>query len=333
MNVIDKVSNINTQQWDTLIKISATRNVFQTKDYYNFISSLPFFSPFIYAIENDNSNLRGIVVGYIQKEKGMMKSVFSRRAIINGGILIANNATDEELYTLLRALVKGLKNKAIYIEFRNLLDYSKYRHIFEKCGFRYEPHLNFHVNTTTAEIVQKNIYKTKRRKINSTIKEGAIIDSSPSIEDIHKFYTLLKNLYRNKVKKPLLPYMFFERLYNQPFSKYLIVKKDNEVLGGQVVLCLPNDTVYLLFLCGEDGKYSGIFPSILGTYSGIQYAVETGCIKCDMMGAGKPDVDYGVRNFKAEFGGELVEHGRFICVLNRPLYSIGKLGLKILQKM
>ena len=52
-----------------------------------------------------------------------------------------------------------------------------------------------------------------------------------------------------------------------------------------------------------------------------------------MMGAGKPDDDYVVRDFKAKFGGQLVEHGRFLHVLNPLFYNIGKIGVKLLKKV
>jgi lipid II:glycine glycyltransferase (peptidoglycan interpeptide bridge formation enzyme) len=51
------------------------------------------------------------------------------------------------------------------------------------------------------------------------------------------------------------------------------------------------------------------------------------------MGAGKLDHDYGVRKYKMEYGGQLVEHGRFIKVLNPFWFKVGKLGLKILSKI
>lgn len=51
-----------------------------------------------------------------------------------------------------------------------------------------------------------------------------------------------------------------------------------------------------------------------------------------MMGAGEPGVPYGVRDFKAEFGGQLVEHGRFIHICKPMLYRIGKLGVKFLKR-
>jgi serine/alanine adding enzyme len=50
-----------------------------------------------------------------------------------------------------------------------------------------------------------------------------------------------------------------------------------------------------------------------------------------MMGAGKPDEGYGVREFKSKFGGELVEHGRFLFVCNPRLYALGKYIVKKLK--
>jgi len=50
-----------------------------------------------------------------------------------------------------------------------------------------------------------------------------------------------------------------------------------------------------------------------------------------MMGAGKPDESYGVREFKAKFGGNLVEHGRFEMIFNKYLYHIGIIGVKFLK--
>jgi len=42
-------------------------------------------------------------------------------------------------------------------------------------------------------------------------------------------------------------------------------------------------------------------------------------------------VPYGVRDFKSEFGGTMVEHGRFLCVCKPWLYKIGAMGVKILK--
>jgi lipid II:glycine glycyltransferase (peptidoglycan interpeptide bridge formation enzyme) len=50
------------------------------------------------------------------------------------------------------------------------------------------------------------------------------------------------------------------------------------------------------------------------------------------MGAGKPDIPYGVRDFKMAFGGQLVEHGRFLCIHKPLLYWIGRLAVKWIKR-
>jgi lipid II:glycine glycyltransferase (peptidoglycan interpeptide bridge formation enzyme) len=71
----------------------------------------------------------------------------------------------------------------------------------------------------------------------------------------------------------------------------------------------------------------------MATYAAMEYALLNGMALFDFMGAGSPDEAYGVREFKSRFGGEEVEHGRFILILNPIMYSVGKIGLKILAKI
>jgi len=66
--------------------------------------------------------------------------------------------------------------------------------------------------------------------------------------------------------------------------------------------------------------------------SPIEFAIDNGLKLVDFMGAGKPDQKYGVRDFKLQFGGDLVEHGRFKQINNKFLYNLGIFGLKILSK-
>ena len=132
---------------------------------------------------------------------------------------------------------------------------------------------------------------------------------------------------------PLQPWEFFEKLYHCPSCKYLLVLFDGQVVGGSICMLLPGHGVYEWYACGKDGVFKNIHPSSVTKYAGMKYAWDNGYAVFDMMGAGKPDEEYGVRDFKAEFGGELVEHGRFLCVTKPLLYKIGVMGVKILKKI
>ena len=87
------------------------------------------------------------------------------------------------------------------------------------------------------------------------------------------------------------------------------------------------------FVAGLDERFKSIRPSTLATWAAIDRTLKERIPISDMMGAGKADENYGVRDFKAAFGGKLVEYGRFLCILNPVLYHIGKIGVKILKRI
>ena len=307
-------------------------NWFQTDECYDFYKSLPFLEAFKFEVEKDGE-VKGKIVGYIQKDGGKLKQFCSRRAIINGGPYLAEDISDAEVSELIEKCKSGLKGKCIYIETRNFEDYSKYKNIFKSTGFGYEPHYNFKIDTSSIEVVNEHLGKSRKRDIRTSFRDGAEIVEAQNINEVKELYLLLQNLYKTKVKTPLFPFVFFEQLFHSKFGKILLVKSNGAILGGTVLVC-GFDTVYEWFVCGLESNCSGIYPSTLATYGGIQYASEHGYKCFDMMGAGAPgDGGYGVRDFKAKFGGELVEYGRFKCILKPILYTCGEIGVSIIKKL
>ena len=322
---------IDPSAWQTLVDSSPYATWFQTKEAYEFYAANPVeMKPFAVGINEDN-NLKGLVVGYITNEKNSIKQFLTRRAIIIGGPLLDKNISDEALKILLLA-VKRLLKDVIYIETRNFNDYTQWKSIFEHCGFNYQPHLNFHVDTTSVDLVESRLGKNRKRDIKTSIRDGATVIEHPTIEQVRTYYAMLKHLYTTKIKTPLFSWDFFEKFYAHPNGRFILVELNGEIIGGTVCVELPERCLYEWFVCGRDGEWKSIFPSSLATYAGIRYAAEHGCSRFDMMGAGKPDEAYGVRDFKARFGGEQVEHGRYLCIRKPLLYQIGKLGVKLLKK-
>ena len=356
MKLLHAYSDIDPQQWQSLVERSPYATWFQTPEAYQFYEAVKNeMTPFAFGIERDGE-LRAVVVGYVTKANNAIKQFFTCRAIIIGGPLLAEDASDAEVAALLKAVkeckVESLKCKGtedsvaeipastpytlhptpIYIETRNFHDYSKWRSVFEANGFAYQPHLNFHVDTSSVEVVDKNLGKSRKRDIRTTIRDGVTPVLNPTIEQVREYYAILKDLYTTKVKTPLFSWHFFEQLYHTDHGRFILTEYQGKIIGGTVCVVLPNKAVYEWFVCGVDGVYEHIFPSSYATYLGIRYAAENGCQIFDMMGAGKPEEAYGVRDFKARFGGEQVEHGRYLCVRKPLLYWIGKMGVKMLKK-
>lgn len=332
MSVVEGI-HIDSKAWADLVKCSPVATWFQTHEAFTFFDGLSFLETFAYAVEA-HGRLKGVVVGYIQKDGGKLKQFFSRRAIVLGGPLFAGDILDEEVTRLLCSLKKQVQKKSIYIEFRNFNDYSRWRTVFEQCGFQYQPHYDIHVDTTSLDVINEHLGKSRKRDVRVSLRDGAKVITNPTLAQIQEYYGILKKLYETKVKTPLFPLEFFERLSALTSSAILLVEYDCRIVGGTVCVGLLDVALYEMYACGEDGVYKTIFPSEVATFAGLQFAAENGYRKFDMMGAGKPDDGgYGVRDFKLKFGGELYDLGRYVYVCKPLLFRIGKLGVSLMKKL
>ena len=315
--------------------------------------------------DKDGSRLVGVIVGYITRERNAIKQFFTRRAIIIGGPLLDEHISDEALSALLSAvknlpiLNPSLKGRTldttkqspfpsgegrgeaytplppgragvglpIYIETRNFHDYSRWKYTFEQNGFAYQPHYDIHVHCNA----DHQMSERRQRELKRAIKNGATVCEAQMEQEIRDWYRILSQLYRTKVRTPLFSEEFFLQFYRNGVGKYLLVKADDKVIGGMMCPILDGKAIYEWYVCGLDEEYREQSPSVVATHAAIEYAKQNGLPLFDFMGAGKPDIPYGVRDFKMEFGGELVEHGRFLCVRKPLLYRMGQLGVKLLK--
>ena len=332
MTIHTSFSDINPEQWQQLVAESPHASFFQTPECYHFFSTLSFLKPFVYGISEDDK-LKGIIVGFLISDGNLVKKFLSRRAIVSGGALLHPDISVEATKSLLEAVKEGLKHKAIYLELRNYSDYSSFVPAFQSVGFEFIPHLNFHIVTSDVETALKKLNTTKRRDVRLSAKEGAVWYETTDKDEITQFYAILENLYKTKIKTPLFPLEFFIKLNQSSSGKLLVIKYKGEIIGGSQCVILNTNTVYEWFVCGLDGKFKNIYPSTIATWAGIEYAASHGFQKFDMMGAGKPNDGYGVRDFKSKFGGELMEHGRFQFIFNKRLFNIGKYGIRKIQSL
>lgn len=335
--IIRRIEDISEKDWNGLLKKSAAASWFQSKQAFDLFISIPnIMHPFGCGVYR-NSILKGICIGFVTVESNPIKQFFTRRAIINGGPLLAEDITNEEVTALMQTIRQTLQQSSlqqpIYIETRNFNDYSRYKEAFDAAGFSYRPHLDFHVPTSAIEQVNRQLDEGRRRNIRATIKAGAGIIDNPSNEQLYDFYLILKDLYRRKVRTPLFSFSFFEALRRQSDAVFLLVEYKGRIIGGTVCVRMENRCLYEWYVCGEDGLYNGVYASSYATYAALQYAAEHNILMFDMMGAGVPDEPNGVRDFKARFGGRLVEYGRFLSVLHPALYRLGVWGVKMLRRV
>lgn len=334
--VIKERDFLESPEVKELIQNSPTASVFQTIPFFNFFDNqantqiLPFF------LLNDQELILSTFV-VLHAEPGIKRN-FTKRAIIYGGPVIKNPMSDKKtaLEFLFNHINSTLSPLAIYLEIRNLVDLSEFKPSFRNLEFQYLSYGNFLIDISDPDQALMNFKSEKRRQIRKAIKNGVLIKKANSRKEIEALHGILKLLYRKRVKKPLPSVNYFLEMFEMfeshknGFISVLI--KEGEIIGGSFCPVFRG-IVYDWYRCGLDVEFKKCYPSTLAVYAGIKLGHESGGVLFDFMGAGNLNEAYGVRNFKAQFGGQLIEYGRFRKILKPVLYKTGKLGLKIMQKL
>lgn len=311
-------------------------NFFQSATFFEFIETVPGYTPFLLVASDESGGIAGSLLGVFQTNGSGVKSWLSRRLIVWGGPLVAS-ATPAQMQAVTRGLLAELKkhasSRSIYVEFRNFFDTGDMQKTFEQSGFEFKPHLNYLVKTDEEAAVKKRTSSSRIRQIKSSLNLGAEIAEARSEDDVIAFYKILHTLYKEKVKKPLSSPDLFLKFYKANIGKIFVVLYEGRVVGGIMCPVFAGKVIYEWYICGEDGLAQGLHPSVLATWAPIEYGYQHGFDHFDFLGAGKPDQDYGVREFKARFGGEEVSFGRYEMIVNKPLFEVGKLGLKVYQSI
>ena len=146
-------------------------------------------------------------------------------------------------------------------------------------------------------------------------------------------YNKLKETYSN-AKIPLVDISLFKAIVSElvpeNMAKIWVVKYDNKMIGTIVTL-IYKDTIYDWY-AGSSRKYLKLCPNDVLPWTVIEWGSKNQYNIFDFGGAGKPTESYGVRDFKKQFGGKLVNFGRYEKIHSVSKSRIAEFGLKVYKK-
>lgn len=326
ISVLRTYEQINKRQWAQLARESSTATWWQTEEAYRLLSSLPDYDVEVVGVA-EQEVLCGVAVIMRPQARNMIVRWLSRRAVVMGGVLVSDTISDEA-YRCLMAAIKEQTSDTIFVEVRNLCDHSAWRGMVVQDGWRYMPHLNIRIDTTSAQAAISRIGKSKRRRIESSVQKGVRVVEQPTLAQVQEYYRVLRDLYVRRIHKPLPSWDTWERLYGSDVCRFILIEYEGHIIGGSVCILWEGKVMYEWYACGRDDQRRVISPASLTKYAEIQMAERLGMAQLDLMGAGSPDEKYGVRDFKAEFGGEMVEYGRCVYAHCPLVYRLGAMLMR-----
>lgn len=306
---------------------------FQSPDFQKVCSSSKNLAPF-YILAKEKGRLTGVLLAYRQVQTVLPGlSFLTSRNLILGGPVAQNSNPD-----IVQGLLKAYRVKApksLYTQIRNLYDTSSLRKNFEQIGFVYEEHLNILVDLTCPEDeLWKNVHTKRRNEIRRAEREGCRVILNNSPESLAHCYTILMEVYQ-RAKLPLPHYSHFQALLRQATAtsglRIFTVLWEGQFIG--CMLCLVHNNALYDYYAGSYSNFYSKYPNDLLPWEVFKWAKKNGFTYFDFGGAGKPNVPYGVREYKKKFGGQLVNYGRYEAIhfpllfgLARKLFALWKLA-------
>ena len=324
-------SQISREKWWGFTDNNENCNIFTTPYMYDVWNATPGYKSFAFFAIDENQEIHGILTGHLETvSKGLLSKLSTRAVLMQAPVAIE----DEALSDLLTHYLNFKKGRAVYTEIRNNYDTLNQRYIYKNLGFKFEDHLNIIIDLRLSEDeLWRNINTTKRKSIRKAIKSGIIVKEL-DISEFSEAYNILEEVYR-RIKLPLIPYNFLEFAYknNTSFCKINVCGAflNNCIIGAKLLLKYK-DKVISLYSGSREDFYSYKTNDVLN-WEVFLLCKKEGYDSFDFGGAGKPDVPYGVRDYKIQFGGNLVNYGRYNLVHNPINMKLAETGFKIYQKV
>ena len=321
-------SEIDRTEWASFVESHPKGNVFQTPEMYDVYTQTPGYEPHVIALELDKQFV-GILLWVVMREKGI-KAQFSARSIIQGAPLTKDDKP-EYIVALLEAYEMMRDKSVIYTQVRNHFEMLTVNDAFQQCRYRFESHLNFIITLDNEDAVWNRIGKGRIKQIKKAQKNGLYVDvyEPGRINDelIAQGYEVIRSVYQ----RAGLPLTDLEQIIATNRHKLLVMfvvrNTNGEMLGCRFGL-LYKDSIYGWY-AGSEARFYPLYPNDILIWETLRWGIAKGYEVFDYGGAGEPNKPYGVRAFKQQMGGELVNYGRYEKIHKPWMYRLGVWGLSV----
>jgi serine/alanine adding enzyme len=323
--------------WREFVDEHPQGNIFHTPDMYQVFERAQGYRPLIWAAISDHGQLLALLNPVqVTLTVGLPRRL-TTRSIAYGGLLCSPNPVGKEaLLTLLDAYSQKARKEALFTELRHLSDFSELQPLFLQCGFTYEDHLDYLIDISCGpEQVLQNIGPRTRKHIRQAIRKGNVsVEQITDRNQIQTWYEIVCRSYK-AAHVPLADRSLFEAAFDilQPVGmvKFWLAKFGSAYIAASMEL-LYKDVMYGWY-GGMDRAYAEELPGELLMWHILDWGARSGYKTYDFGGAGKPGEEYGVRDFKSKFGGQLVCFGRNTNVHSPNLFHLSEFAYRFYRRL
>ena len=323
--------------WRQYVEQHPRSNIYQTPEMFEVFRQTHGYRPEIWAALHNGEVLALLLPVQVTVSKWLPRFL-NTRAVVYGGILCNQDALGREaLGLLLKTYTREVKGAPLFTEVRNMFMMDDLRPVFEGAGFHYEEHLNFIIDISLGvDGVFQNISKRGRKTIRRSIRKGV---EAVEVEDralVRTVYDLFRQTY-DRARVPMADLSMFEAVYDilvpKGMAKMYLAQADGQYMAATLEAPYrQKDAIYGWF-SGFDLSFGKYYPNDRLMWHILEWGASQGYRFYDFGGGGRPDEEYGPRDFKAKYGGQIVNYGRFTYVHNPLVLSVSRQAYQLFRKI
>jgi serine/alanine adding enzyme len=330
---------IDPTVWRSFVEQHPQGNIFHTPELFEVFSQARGHSTSTWAALDSSGEILALLLPVqITLFHGPLLRLLrplSSRAVAFGSVLCAPNTQGQAvLGELLKAYNRKMKNGPLFTEFRNLSDLREIHPVLGQNGFAYEDHLNFLIDLDRpVPGIWHEVNASARRNIKKAQRSGVLIEELIRPEEIPGAYAVLKEVYK-RIQVPLPDISLFQaaftNLHPKGMLKILLARVEGKIVG---VLCLLlyKGTIYYWYT-GTLREYASYRTADLLVWHILELGSCSGYKLFDFGGGGKPNKPYGVRDFKAKYGGTMVNFGRNINIHSPLRLKLSQTSFQLIRR-
>lgn len=323
------VRSLDKTKWQRFIDGHPESNAFHTPEIFEVFARTKNHTPGLWAVIGDNGD---VIVLFLPVNITLYRRLrrLTTRAVAYGSVLFENTRDGFKALDLLLHSYKEHTGKSLlFTELRNLSDLTEAQPVLKELGFGYTEELNylFSLEPDAGNVLQR-IGRATRKHIRRGIRQGILeISDVKKYDELVEWYRLLEKVY-NRARIPLADRSLFEAVFDilvtKGMAKFMVGRVDGRVAVCSLIL-LYKDRIFDWY-GGVDRSYGKFCPSELMIWHEMKWGSENGYRVFDFGLAGDPNVEYGVRHFKAKFRGKEVCYGRNTYIHMPGVMRMVKLG-------
>jgi serine/alanine adding enzyme len=320
------VDSLDEPRWARFVCEHPKGSAFHTPELAKVFRATKNYSPLLLAGVDEHDEILALLTSARVQSLPDPLGKFASRSIFYTEPICRDNVDGRRaLAAIIAEHDRRMKSRVLFTEVRPLAAPGPEANAFAASGYDYEPYLNFLVDLRQPEEkLWRKLTNTCRANVRRAERHEVKVEEVVTEEGVEAAFGLLRATYQ-RAQVPLADKSLFLQAFRilrpQSMLKIFVAYHEKVPVGASVLL-LYKKTVYEWYWGTE--RVRSLYPAECITWHRILWGKQNGFDIYDFGGAGWPDKPYGVRDFKAKFGGELVNYGRYRRIYSRWKFAVAE---------